>query len=57
MSLDRLARRQGLTVRRGRTDPARVWLVDPTGRLLTAASGTDEATARELLSERDAATR
>lgn len=49
MSLERLARRYGYTVRRGRLDPTRAWLIDGDGRLFSAVEGADEAQLRALL--------
>lgn len=48
-SIDTLARKAGYRIRRGRTDPARLWLIDPRGRLLSPTSGADVETIRNLL--------
>jgi hypothetical protein len=48
-NIETLARRAGYRIRRGRTDPARLWLIDPHGRLLTPLGGTDVQGIRDLL--------
>lgn len=46
-----LAKRRGYTIRRGRSDPNRLWLVTGDGRLLSDPAGSDEARLRALLAD------
>lgn len=48
-TLDKLASRRGVLVRRGRANPEKIWLIDGSGRLLTEPRGTDEDGALKVL--------